>query len=720
MPQQTSCEMPRQTMVRRPTAGRAADIGAPAGDAGRPATLPARRPQEKCWIPLTAVVAESGRPPHNAQGPPETSVLRITIGGKVFGIALLLVVLMGVAAATSSYLVRDAAFALARVNETYTPLARAMAEVGLYQLEQELVAQELFTDLRDPDVEAAALERRLTQLKDRGGKVDEALARARQLVAQASEDPRYEHDLAQLVRLEALIATIDREHQDFENQSTRIVSVTKVGGGEVGRVLLDDWRRQEEEFNAGLAQAVATISGYAGGGRRRSPGSRARRASDQRRADHDRGVCRPAAGGGDRARPGPARARPRERDPGGRARQPADRHRDPHARRDRPARPLLQSHAGGDAGQGADQGHVRPVCRPAHRREPARQSRCARGRGRAPGLHGLLLRHRRLHEPGRAAHAGRRAAPDQQLLHRDVGAHPQQPGHHRQIYGRCDHGVLGPALHRARGPRAPRVPLRAGTARAAGGLPGQAAGADRPAAQRAAARDAHRHRHRRGGGRQCRLRGQQELHRDRRHREPGLAPRDAEQAVRHAHPDRGGDRGAGAGRDRDPRDRPGGGRGQVRADPDFRAAGGRGRAVGRGARAPRPVRGRAWGLPGARLGSGARGFRGLRAGARRAIRRHGCSSTGSTSLPPIRPARTGTASGTTRPNSRRCGRAGSPSRRGRSRHRAGTAKAWEGTDADCGRGAARDQRADPGGGGVVRRGGGQGRGAPRRRQSARP
>ena len=76
------------------------------------------------------------------------------------------------AAATSSYLVRDAAFALARVNETYTPLARAMAEVGLYQLEQELVAQELFTDLRDPDVEAAALERRLSQIKDsarRGG-----------------------------------------------------------------------------------------------------------------------------------------------------------------------------------------------------------------------------------------------------------------------------------------------------------------------------------------------------------------------------------------------------------------------------------------------------------------------------------------------------------------------------------------------------------------------
>jgi adenylate cyclase len=189
--------------------------------------------------------------------------LRITIGGKVFGIALLLVVLMGVAAAISSFLVRDAAFALTRVNQTYVPLSRAIAEVGVYQLEQELMAQELFADLRDPDVEQAAIERRLTWLKDRGGKVDEALGRARQLVAAASDDPRYEDDLAELVRLEALIATVDREHRDFERQSMRIVSVMQAGGGEIGHMMLDDWHQQEEEFNAEIAEAIATVSGYA-------------------------------------------------------------------------------------------------------------------------------------------------------------------------------------------------------------------------------------------------------------------------------------------------------------------------------------------------------------------------------------------------------------------------------------------------------------------------
>jgi adenylate cyclase len=189
--------------------------------------------------------------------------LRITIGGKVFGIALLLVALMGVAAAIASFLVRDVAFALVRVNETYTPLSRTIAEIGIYQLEQELTALELFTDLAAPDVDPAAVERRLAKLKDRGAKVDAALDRARDRIAAASEDPRYAGDLAQLVRLEALIADVDREHRDFERQSLRIVDALQAGGGEVSRMMLDDWHREEEGFDAELAEAIAAISGYA-------------------------------------------------------------------------------------------------------------------------------------------------------------------------------------------------------------------------------------------------------------------------------------------------------------------------------------------------------------------------------------------------------------------------------------------------------------------------
>jgi adenylate cyclase len=65
------------------------------------------------------------------------------------------------------------------------------------------------------------------------------------------------------VRLEALIAGVDREHNDFERLSLRIADVLQEDSGTVTRMLLDDWHRQEEEFNAALANAVAVISGYA-------------------------------------------------------------------------------------------------------------------------------------------------------------------------------------------------------------------------------------------------------------------------------------------------------------------------------------------------------------------------------------------------------------------------------------------------------------------------
>jgi adenylate cyclase len=88
------------------------------------------------------------------------------------------------------------------------------------------------------------------------------LARARQLVEDASADARYEDHAVELVRLEGLIASIDREHQDFENQSLRIVDLLQAGAREVSQIMLNDWHRQEEEFNAALAKANDTISGY--------------------------------------------------------------------------------------------------------------------------------------------------------------------------------------------------------------------------------------------------------------------------------------------------------------------------------------------------------------------------------------------------------------------------------------------------------------------------
>jgi adenylate cyclase len=125
-------------------------------------------------------------------------------------------------------------------------------------------------------------------------------------------------------------------------------------------------------------------------------------------------------------------------------------------------------------------------------------------------------------------------------------------GHHRQVYRRRDHGVLGPALHRRRGAWPPRLPRRDRDDGCAAGVPGGTAGPDGASPRRPESQRPDRPCDRRGGRRQYRIRPDAKLHCDRRHREHCLAARKRLQAVRDSHPAERGDAGARRRRDRDP------------------------------------------------------------------------------------------------------------------------------------------------------------------------
>lgn len=188
--------------------------------------------------------------------------MRITIGSKVFGVSLLLVLLMSMAALLSSYLVRDVNFGLIRVKETYIPLSRAVAEVEAYQLEQELVTRSLIAELRDPTIDEAAVERGLQSVSDRGHKVDAAIAEAHGLIAAARADERYDDHLVELVELDAMILAIEREHQDFQDESLRLVEILRQGNQEVNATLLAFLRSEEREFDDQIDKAVVVVSRF--------------------------------------------------------------------------------------------------------------------------------------------------------------------------------------------------------------------------------------------------------------------------------------------------------------------------------------------------------------------------------------------------------------------------------------------------------------------------
>ena len=96
-----------------------------------------------------------------------------------------------------------------------------------------------------------------------------------------------------------------------------------------------------------------------------------------------------------------------------------------------------------------------------------RQSAEPQSRRRESRAHHAVLRHSRLHQPvGRAWTARTDRAP-QQLPDADDRRADGQRRHHRQIYGRCHHGVLERAASERR-PPAPGLPQRAADAGGAG------------------------------------------------------------------------------------------------------------------------------------------------------------------------------------------------------------------------------------------------------------
>ena len=124
-------------------------------------------------------------------------------------------------------------------------------------------------------------------------------------------------------------------------------------------------------------------------------------------------------------------------------------------------------------------------------------------------------------------------------------------------------------------------------------------------------RHPHRHRYRGCGGRQHRLRTDAQLHGDRRHGESGVAPPGGQQDLRHAHSRRRSDEPAGRCRGRDAGDRRRALRRQIRAGAHLRAARPQERGAARAAPASRCLCRGARGLSQQRLGEGIGRLRGL-------------------------------------------------------------------------------------------------------------
>ena len=188
--------------------------------------------------------------------------MRISIAAKIFGIALTLLFLLVIAAAFSTYNVRQVAEEVESIGYYFTPLSSAATQVHIRQLQQALVFERLLqrNDLvarADPSVEDSKRE-----LAELGQQIDADVGAALQRLGEGFDRARSEGDRLEFSRLGPAFRAVEREHQDYEDLVTRTLAALEGNARPGDDIVRDLLAREESELLREIAALRDTLQAY--------------------------------------------------------------------------------------------------------------------------------------------------------------------------------------------------------------------------------------------------------------------------------------------------------------------------------------------------------------------------------------------------------------------------------------------------------------------------
>jgi adenylate cyclase len=172
--------------------------------------------------------------------------MRPTIGAKVFGIAVGLLLLMGAAALLSLRMTRTVDDQLGVIDDNYFPAYAALAQAHIRTVEEAAAIRRLLAALAGPgrdDAAIADLEQRIAAAAEAG---DGDLAEARrQINAQINDALDFDDNVA-LARLDTRLEHLQGARQDYEARLARLVAAARERGAEVPGLLAALDRGQDD------------------------------------------------------------------------------------------------------------------------------------------------------------------------------------------------------------------------------------------------------------------------------------------------------------------------------------------------------------------------------------------------------------------------------------------------------------------------------------------
>jgi class 3 adenylate cyclase/tetrahydromethanopterin S-methyltransferase subunit G len=190
--------------------------------------------------------------------------MRITIGIKIFGIAVGLLILMAVVALLSMRMTHTVDDQLVIVDHNYFPAYVALAEANIRSVEESAYARRLLLAVAERPDNAPKVEDLRQRIANAGKASDDEIAAARQHINEQIGDPLDFDDNIALARLDVRIESLQEERRRYEAVLSKLLIAAEVGNKVLATELLNELDDRRDDFDRKIEAARSEMRRLAG------------------------------------------------------------------------------------------------------------------------------------------------------------------------------------------------------------------------------------------------------------------------------------------------------------------------------------------------------------------------------------------------------------------------------------------------------------------------
>ncbi len=199
--------------------------------------------------------------------------MKISVGLKVFSVALVLMLLVGAVAWINARSAREVESLIANVHEAYVPAYGALARGNLRSVEEGLFVRRLIiARLLTPD-DKKSMDSLAAQADEKARQVDDELAGARRLIAAEIADPASFEDKLELSRLDTRIEFLQSRHEEYAKARAALDAAAEAGDPTAWKTRIQELDQLRDEFNDELETARREMLGLLDGASNKAVGA---------------------------------------------------------------------------------------------------------------------------------------------------------------------------------------------------------------------------------------------------------------------------------------------------------------------------------------------------------------------------------------------------------------------------------------------------------------